>query len=187
MRQLLILIFTFSFLGLMGQTVKQVNSDDSSLAWKGYKVTGSHEGNISLESGELSFDDQGSLVGGAFVIDMSSINVTDLDGDMKANLEGHLKSPDFFGVEKFPKAKIEIVKAVSRGNGKDYKVEANLTIKETTAPVKFIASLDEGSATAKIDVDRSVYDVRYGSGSFFDNLGDKTIYDIFELMVDLKI
>ena len=72
-----------------------------------------------------------------------------------------------------------------------YKVEGDLTIKKTTKPIKFIANIKEdGSiivATADIQIDRSEYDVRYGSGSFFDNLGDKTIYDEFDLSVELVV
>lgn len=187
MKQLLILILSFSFSGVFAQVTKTVNASASSLKWIGYKVTGSHEGTIGLESGTLQFDDNGILTGGSFVIDMSSIDVTDMDADMNKKLEGHLKSEDFFGVENYPKARLEITKAVSRGNGKEYKIDGNLTIKETTAPVKFIATVMGENAEAKIEVDRSVYNVRYGSGSFFDNLGDKTIYDIFELYVDLKM
>ncbi len=127
----------------------------------------------------------GVITGGKFTIDMTSINVTDLDGGMKSKLEGHLKNDDFFSVDKFKTANLAIV-SVDGDN-----VKANLTIKgitnEITFPAKVVFS-DSGeiTATASIEVDRSKYDVRYGSDSFFDNLGDKAIDNILKFEVSLK-
>jgi len=167
-----------------------VDTTNSKVTWKGYKVTGSHEGTINLKNGALQYEN-GTLKGGSFEIDMTTLAVTDLDGGMKGKLEGHLKSGDFFGVDKFPTAKFEVTKVVSRGTAGDYKVIGNLTIKETTKEIKFLTKIDESAAspvaTADITIDRSDYDIRYGSGSFFDNLGDKTIYDEFELSVKLVV
>ena len=118
---------------------------------------------------------------------MSSITVTDLSGDTKGKLEGHLKSDDFFGVANHPKAMLSITKVKEKADG--YHVTGNLTIKEKTHPVEFVAVVSEGAddmtARARITVDRSKYDVRYGSNSFFDNLGDKAIYDNFDLSVEI--
>jgi polyisoprenoid-binding protein YceI len=125
------------------------------------------------------------LKGGEFVMDMSSITVTDLEGEDKAKLEGHLKSDDFFGVQKYPNSKLVITSVAKKSNG-TYGVVANLSIKDKTNPVTFDLDWKENSASTKVTIDRSKYDVRYGSGSFFDNLGDKTIYDNFELHVELK-
>jgi len=122
---------------------------------------------------------------GEFVMDMSSITVTDLSGENKGKLEGHLKSEDFFGVEKHPTAKLVITSAASKGNGK-YGIVADLTIKNETNPITFDLEMNGDSAMTHLTIDRSKYNVRYGSGSFFDNLGDKTIYDNFELDVNLK-
>ena len=162
----------------------------STISWKGYKVTGSHTGTIDLKNGELIYED-GVLKGGSLEIDMSTITVTDLKGGMKGKLEGHLKSADFFGVDKYPTAKFEITNVVSRGTPGDYKIVGNLTIKENTKEIKFLTKIDESAtspiAKADLTVDRSDFDVRYGSGSFFDNLGDKTIYDEFELQVNLVV
>ncbi|MCB0517633.1 MAG: YceI family protein [Lewinellaceae bacterium] len=163
-----------------------VNTASSTVAWKGYKVTGEHNGNINLKSGALTFDN-GMLTGGSFEIDMASIKCNDLQGEWADKLVGHLKSDDFFGVEKYPTSKFVITKVVSRGTPGSYKVTGNLTIKETTKEIKFDANVSEEAgnyvATADIKVDRSEYNVRYGSGSFFDNLGDKTIYDEFDMSV----
>jgi len=116
---------------------------------------------------------------------MTSINVTDLEGESKQKLEGHLKSEDFFGVEKYPTAKLVITSAAKKSEGV-YGIVGNLTIKEDTHPVTFDLTMNGDAASTKLTIDRSKYNVRYGSGSFFDNLGDKTIYDNFDLEVDLK-
>lgn len=177
---------TFSF--TTEPTVKKVNTAESQIVWKGYKVTGSHTGTIAIKDGNLDFDGE-TLTGGKFTIDMSTIKCTDLTGEYAQKLEGHLKSADFFGVENHPTANFEITNVVSRGKVGEYKIIGNLTIKETTNPVKFNATVNRAAeqnvATANITIDRSDYDIRYGSGSFFENLGDKTIYDEFELEVKL--
>ena len=169
----------------------QVNVSASDLTWYGYKVTGQHHGSIDLKSGSLNFEN-GQLVGGEFVIDMTTIRNADMAGSGGAEkLEGHLKSDDFFGVSRYPTATLTLTKVIPYGTAGDYKITGDLTIKGTTKPVKFMAKVSENGgglvATAEITVDRSEYDVRYGSGSFFDNLGDKAISDEFELKVNLAL
>ncbi len=165
-----------------------VNVEKSTIVWNGYKVTGSHNGNIQLKSGELDFQD-GKLVGGNFEIDMNSITCNDLQGEWNQKLVGHLKSADFFNVEEYPTATFKITQVISRGKPGDYKIVGDLTIKGITKEIKFLTQVsDEGGekvAVSKIKVDRSEFNVRFGSGSFFDNLGDKTIYDEFDLEVKL--
>lgn len=165
----------------------EINLEESSIHWLGKKVTGEHSGTISLSSGSLTMKEK-SLVGGSFEVDMSSIVCTDIkDETYKEKLEKHLRSDDFFGVEKHPKAKLVFSKIRSKGEN-TYEVIANLTIKGITNPVKFdIKLLDTNTFSTKVVVDRSKYDIRYGSNSFFENLGDKTIYDDFELDVTLKL
>ena len=120
---------------------------------------------------------------------MTSITVTDISGGGAKKLEGHLKSADFFGTEENPTATLKITKAIPYGTSGAYKIVADLTIKKITKSIKFKANVDMSgnqiSANAKITVDRSDFNVRYGSGSFFDNLGDKTIYDEFDIEVKL--
>jgi polyisoprenoid-binding protein YceI len=183
---LAIAMTAMSFTNLEPANSKEVNTSTSQIIWKARKVTGSHEGTVKLKSGNLEFNN-GVLTGGRFEIDMTSIAVTDLSGDMKGKLEGHLNSDDFFGVEKFPVATMVITSVASRGTAGEYKVTANATIKGKTKEIRFLAKVDEanGTATAEIELDRTDYDIRYGSGSFFDNLGDKTIYDDFSLTVTL--
>ena len=166
------------------QAPKPVDASKSTVLWKGKKVLGAHDGNIKIKSGSLDFTGD-KLTGGTFVIDMKTINCTDLSGDAKKNLEGHLMSDDFFGVEKFPDAKFTIKKVASRGTDGDFTITGDITIKGKTKEIKFPAKIGKNSAEAKLVLDRSEFDIRYGSGSFFDNLGDKTIYDEFEL--DIKL
>lgn len=162
----------------------KVDTTSSNIVWVGQKVTGSHTGDVKFKSGSLQLD-HGRLVGGNFEVDMASITCTDLEGEMADKLVGHLKSPDFFGTETHPTAKMVITRAIPTDTKGNYRLNGDLTIKTTTKSIKFDALLtNEGSnmkATGKIVVDRSDFDIRYGSGSFFDNLGDKTIYDDFIL------
>ncbi len=166
----------------------KVDKEKSKITWIGKKVTGQHTGNINITEGKLLYNDK-AITGGTFTIDMNSITNTDLtDAGYNQKLVGHLKSDDFFGVEKFPTATLVITKAVS--SGKDlYKVTGNLTIKGITKVIEFPANIEVTGgliiAKAKIVVDRSKYDVKYGSNSFFDNLGDKAIDNAFELNVSL--
>ncbi len=175
------------FSGIGAKDVK-VDTDASNVAWVGKKVTGQHNGTIGLTGGRLEMDDNGNLTGGIFTIDMTTITCLDLSGEYKGKLEGHLKSDDFFGAEKYPTSTFSITKAVPQGPGK-YKVVGNVTIKGTTEEIQFPVSVEEKDgkvmATADITIDRSKFDIRYGSGSFFDNLGDKTIYDNFDLTVSI--
>ena len=167
-----------------------VDLEESVVVWKARKVTGAHEGTVSLKSGGLEFTD-GALTGGSFEMDMTTIDCTDLEGSWKEKLVGHLKSPDFFGVENYPTANFVITKVISRGTPGEYKIVGDMTIKETTKEIKFNTVIAENgeikTGTANITLDRSEYDIRYGSGSFFDNLGDKTIYDEFDLEITLVL
>ncbi len=163
---------------------KEVNKESSKVTWKAYKVTGSHTGTVGLNSGTLIFD-EGKLIGGEFEVVMGSLISTDLQGEYKGKLEGHLKSDDFFGVANHPLSKLVFTDVKASGKN-SYNVTGDLTIKDITKPVSFDVSIYGSKATATMKIDRSHYDVKYGSGSFFDNLGDKTIYDEFDMVVDLE-
>ncbi|WP_299549758.1 YceI family protein [Seonamhaeicola sp.] len=175
--------FTLSFTTIDGDK-KEIKTDKSKVVWKGYKVTGSHEGTINIKSGFLNFEAD-KLVGGEFVIDMATINATDLEGNWKAKLDGHLKSDDFFGVATYPTATLVFTKVEASGKNA-YSVTGDLTIKGKTNPISFTISVYGSKATANLKIDRSKYDVRYGSTSFFDNLQDKAIYDEFDLVTDIE-
>ena len=165
------------------QITKEVNTESSVVKWTGYKVTGQHEGTIMIKKGSLTFNNN-VLVGGKFVIDMSTINTTDLEGDYKKKLDGHLKDDDFFGVEKHKTA--SLVFTSLKQNGTNYIVNADLTIKGISNKVKFKMQVLENSAIADLKIDRTKYDIKYGSASFFDDLKDRAIYDEFDLNVNLS-
>ena len=171
--------------GTVNAQTKKVDATKSSITWLGKKVTGQHEGTINLKEGALTFKGK-NVVGGDFTVDMTSMTTTDLKaGQGKEKLDGHLKSGDFFGTEKFPTATL-VFKTVTAKSTNVYSVSADLTIKGITNPVTFDLATTGNSATANVKINRTKYDIKYGSGSFFDNLGDKAIYDDFDLTVNLK-
>tara|TARA_B100000925_G_C21885929_1_gene420600 strand:+ start:74 stop:631 length:558 start_codon:yes stop_codon:yes gene_type:complete len=163
-------------------SVKPIPVTAATIEWKAYKIAYERWGTIELERGELDFE-EGTLSGGNFVVDMTSIQVTSLEGKKKANLEKHLRSDDFFGIEKFPSATMVITAVEQTADG--YMVTGDFTIKGQTHPVIFPMTVNGNTATAKVKIDRSKYNVRYGSDSFFDNLGDRVIYNEFDLNVKL--
>ena len=182
---LLLLAAGFVFSSAIGQTKLLADTAKTKLSWLGEKVTGQHTGTIKLQSGWITWDGN-KITGGEFDIDMASLK----DSENNKGLERHLKSEDFFGVEKFPLAKLVLTGSTpfDKGNGV---VTGNLTIKGVTNPIEFKAATqkkDDGVwFFSNIVVDRTKYSIRYGSGSFFDNLGDKTIYDEFKLKVNLLV
>lgn len=184
-RVLFLLLSGFIFLNINAQKRLSAHTEETQLQWLGEKVTGQHQGTVGLKSGWLEWNDN-RITGGEFLIDMTSIK----DEDNNQKLEGHLKSDDFFGVQKYPTAKFIITESTSfeKGTGT---VKGNLTIKENTHPIEFKATVQQKENNmwffTNITIDRTKYNVRYGSGSFFDNLGDKTIYDEFKLKVALLV
>lgn len=182
-----LMVFSTYLLGNGDPVIKSVtvNPANSSIQWVGKKVTGKHEGTINVQSGNLEFGVAGILVSGTVVIDMTSITCTDLSGGGAKKLVGHLNSDDFFGVANHPTATLEITGSSKNTNG-SLDISGELTIKGITKPITFNAKISEGTAVATISVERTQYDIKYGSGSFFDNLGDKTIDDEFTLEVDLS-
>jgi polyisoprenoid-binding protein YceI len=96
-----------------------------------------------------------------------------------------MKADDFFGTEKFPTAKLVFKKVVAKSTNV-FTVTGDLTIKGITKPVTFDLATTANSASTKFMVDRTKYDIKYGSGTFFSSIGDKAIADEFELDVNLK-
>jgi polyisoprenoid-binding protein YceI len=175
-------------LAFKATTTYNVETGSSVVVWTAEKVTGKHTGTVKIKSGSLQFVD-GKLSDGAFEIDMNTIACTDLEGEWAGKLVGHIKSDDFFSVASHPTASMDITRVIPQDSKGNYKIIGNLTIKGKTNPITFKANVVEANgavtATGDIVVDRSLYDVKYGSGSFFDNLGDKTIYDEFGLKISL--
>jgi polyisoprenoid-binding protein YceI len=180
-----LVLFLTAFVFQSFTTGDNVKVKSSSIEWKGEKVVGSHEGTIALKSAELIYKGK-KLKGGNFVIDMTSITCTDLSGEYKGKLEGHLKSDDFFGVAKHPTSTLNITKVTSK-SANNYSIDATLTIKGITKAINFDATTKGKKLSATINVDRTKYVIKYGSGSFFDSLGDNMIYDDFEIQVNLEI
>ncbi len=161
-----------------------VNLETSTIEWQGFKPTGSHKGTINIQSGSFTVND-GKIQSGSFVIDMSSIK----ESKDNARFEGHLKSADFFEVEKYPTASFEIT-SLEKKDGNTI-LSGNLTLKDATNNVTFpVTVTNEGDVLAVssevFTIDRSKWNVRYGSKSFFDDLKDKFINDDIELKISVK-
>jgi len=162
--------------------------DKSKVEWFGKKVTGVHNGTVVLKSGRLEMKES-KIVGGEFVMDMTTIKNTDIESDKYRNdLETHLRSDDFFGVAKFPESKFVIKESENLKDGV-LLVKGDISIKGITKPLEFkVSSHKHGDlfhVSGNIVIDRTQFDIKYGSGSFFDNLGDRTINNDFELKFDM--
>ena len=167
------------------QNLTQLSSQ-SNIRWYGEELTGkTHFGNLSFKEAHINVQD-GVITSGNFVVNMTSLTVEDLSGGGKLKLTGHLKSDDFFGVEKYPEARLNITQKAKVADGVQNMV-GELTIKGIKHPVEFTMILkDNNSAIAQLTFDRSIYNVRFRSGSFFENLGDKLILDDIKLEAKLQ-
>ena len=175
-----------------------VDAATSKVLWIGSKVAGKHNGDISLKNGEIAMKN-GKITGGNFTIDMTTINVMDLEGGQKEALQAHLmgtgeeeKSDHFFNVGKFPTATFEITKATQLMNDENsnYIIAGNLTIKGVTKEITFKANaMKEGDMmsvkTPEFKIDRTEWGIKYGSASFFDGLKEKAINNEMTLQVNL--
>ncbi len=161
-----------------------VDVSSSKIHWLAKKITGQHEGNINIKSGNLIISPKGKLVGGTFTIDMNSIVCTDITNEeYNKKFIGHITTGDFFETDKFPTA----VFVMTKFDGKN--VTGNLTLhgitKLITFPAKVSSTTTSVTATASIPVDRTEFNIKYGSKKFFDSIGDKAIDDVFTLDVTL--
>lgn len=185
----LITFSSFASLAQKNNTDKiDIDLKQSKLEWTGKKLGGEHYGEIQLASGHLTFA-KSKLTGGTFEMDMASITCVDITNE-KSNkrLIDHLKSEDFFSVSRFPKSVFVITKVEPKSTT-EYMVTGNLTIKGKANPITFTTNLNtvnnQTVAEATIVFDRSKYDVKFGSQSFFENLGDKLVYDDVDMKVRL--
>jgi len=175
-------------------TTYKVDASQSKVAWNGKKVTGEHNGTINIVGGSFQVA-KNKVVGGAVDIDMNSIvNLDITDKEFNQKLVGHLKSDDFFSAEKHPKATFKITSLTpikgAKAGAANYTANGNLTIKGITKPVTFPVSVavNGNTITAKSDavvLDRTKWDIRYGSKSFFANIGDKAIHDDFTVQFNV--
>ncbi|MFO7574933.1 MAG: YceI family protein [Bacteroidales bacterium] len=181
----LLLIFVAMAAGVsMSAQDFRADTDNSVLQWTGTKVIGKHYGKISLKEGEFTISDN-KIISGSFVIDMSSITNEDLSGGMKDKLLDHLKSDDFFSTSRHSLSTLEITGSEPFSNNEAV-VSGKLTIKDITHPITFTVKRDGNTFTSGVTVDRTLYNIKYGSGKFFQNLGDNMISDNFELEVTVK-
>jgi polyisoprenoid-binding protein YceI len=190
----LVLFLALAIVGFMSFTSKpapttfKVDASKSTFKWTGKKVTGSHWGYIKFTEGSLMLE-KGALVGGSFIVDMNSMDCQDLEaGKGGDKLMGHLKADDFFGTATFPTSTLKIKSTTPKGNNQ-YDVKADLTIKGITNEIMFPATIAVSggalTATANFNVDRTKFGIKYGSGSFFENLGDKAISNDFQVEINL--
>jgi len=176
----LVLLVLLATATLSAQT-KPIDIKKSSITWTGKKVTGEHSGTVNFKEGAVVLKNK-KVVGGTFTVDMTSLSNTDQSGSGKTKLEGHLKSADFFSTDEFKTATL-VFKTIGEKSPGLYSVTADLTIKGKTNPVKFDLYVKGKTATTEFSVNRTKFGIQYGSGSFFDDLGDRTIYDDFDLKV----
>jgi polyisoprenoid-binding protein YceI len=164
----------------------------STINWHGEKVTGSgHDGTIRVSSGQVTVA-KGNLSAGKLKVDMNGITCTDLtDAESNSNMINHLKSADFFNTAAFPDANFEIVsvKAEADKSGNTHKITGKFTIKgitkEITFPAKVTGTATQVNINGTFNLDRAQFDVKYGSSSFFDSLGDKAINNDIRLTFNL--
>ncbi|MFD2824198.1 YceI family protein [Lacinutrix iliipiscaria] len=172
-----------------------VKVSESVIAWKGFKPTGTHSGSINIDNGVFHMEN-GDLKSGTFLIDMNSIVCEDLNGEMKAKLEAHLKGSaegeegEFFNVAKFPTAAFEVTGTQPDKDGRVL-LSGNLTLKDIKNNITFPAQITTEGDMVMIDsdaftIDRTKWEINYGSKSVFDNLGDKFINDEIELKIAIK-
>lgn len=166
----------------------QIQTSSSTVNWTGKKVLGLHTGSINIANGFIDIIDN-AIAGGEIQIDMTSIVITDIE-DKKTHDEflAHLLNDDFFSVDQFKTAKLTITGS-SKIEANKFKIDGNLTIKDITHPLSFTATAEVFTdflhSLGEIVIDRTLYNIRYGSGKFIDNLGDKLIYDDFVLQFKL--
>ena len=165
---------------------KSLNLETSNIRWYGEEITGKqHYGDLKFSSGNIQINNE-VVTNGSFIVNMNSLTVEDLSGGGKKRLEGHLRSTAFFGVSDHPQASLSISSMVEI-EGNSQILDGQLTIKGVTHPINFSLTLTpENNASAILVFDRSKYDVRFRSGSFFDELGDKLILDEIKLEVALN-
>jgi polyisoprenoid-binding protein YceI len=166
----------------------KVDNQTSKLNWLAKKATGDHNGEVKISNGLFTAENN-VLKSGTFDIDLNTITDADLtDQASNDKLVSTLKSETFFSTDKFPKASFVITSA-TKTSGQNYDIKGRLTIKGITNDVSFPATIavdgKKLNATAKITVDRTKYDIKFRSKNFFENLGDKVIYDNFDLNVNL--
>ena len=189
----LLAVFKFAINANIFAQTYTINPSKSKVEWEGSKsfVPGSHNGTIDIKEGSVVKN--GNSFTGKFVLDMNTIKSDDVkDSGLNAKLVGHLKSDDFFNVEQYPTSTFEITKIepkTDKSGKTNHTVSGKLTIRNITKDFSFPAMITfngkDMTAKAEFTIDRSKWEVKYGSGSFFDNLGDKTISNDIKYVLNI--
>ena len=184
MRKIILLICSSILLSASVVDTVWVDPSISKMNWVGYKITGSHDGHIAIEDGYVIKKDD-LIIGGQIVVDMQSITVDDIKNiERNGYLVSHLKNEDFFDVDKFPKAYLQILssKKISSEDmiGSNISIEGNLIIKDISNKVVINANVDfnKNISRGQLIIDRTKWDIKYASNSFYE-LGDRAMYDDF--------
>jgi len=174
-----------------GTTRYKVDTNASSITWHATKVMGEHMGTVNVTNGVMSITD-GTMTSANVIADMSSIACTDLEGEWADKLVGHLNSDDFFNVSEHKTSSFLLrnMEALKDAKGDaTHTVTGDFTIRGITQSVTFEATISDENGTLSISgsvvLDRSQFGVKYGSGSFFENLGDNLIHDEFTVGFNL--
>jgi len=170
-----------------------VNIENSNINWIGRKVTGEHSGTLNLSKGWVVME-QDLVIGGKFIFDMTSIKNTDIESpEWKEKLEKHLMAEDFFFVDSFPNAILEIKyhhQIIDDKTGQTNQIIADLTIRGITHEINFPINISHSKsnfyAEGLIDINRTLFNIKYNSGTFFEELGDRMIYDNFTVQISLQ-
>ncbi|PTM09457.1 MAG: YceI family protein [Bacteroidetes bacterium] len=165
------------------KTEKKVVIQEGAVTWKAYKVIGYHEGTVNFKEGYFTFEDD-KLTGGNITMDIASLVVTDLPVDKRGRVEDHLKTDDFFSTATYPTSTLQITSV--KGDKGKYEVTGDLTIKNITNSMTFNLDIFDNVATTSLKIDRTKFDIKFRSASFFDDLKNKAISDEFDLSVSLK-
>jgi len=185
MKNIFILFIFYLFPSILLSKESNVDVEKSFIKWTGREITTSnHFGKLNISSGNIEVTENEVI--GEVVVDMESLLVEDLQGEWARKLEGHLKSDDFFSVEKFKKSTLKTTSSKRKSDGL-YEVDGVLTIKDISHPISFDINVNGDILKTNLTFDRSLYNVRFRSGSFFENLGDKLILDDIELEVTLHL
>ena len=182
-RNILLMLLISKSMTLKSQE-KNIDISTSNVIWTGKEITTkTHFGSLKFEKGNILINN-GFITAGEFIVDMQTLENHDLSGGSKSYLEKHLRSEDFFAVEKYPTATLKVISS-EKVTEKKFSVLGELTIKGITNSINFDLTYNETGAFAELIFDRSKYNVKFRSSTFFEELGDKLIYDDIELKVDL--
>tara|TARA_B100001250_G_scaffold106886_1_gene90088 strand:- start:2157 stop:2729 length:573 start_codon:yes stop_codon:yes gene_type:complete len=185
-KKLLNILLILGFAFAQGEIAYKIDTKKSQLLWRAEQLTGNHWGYISIKSGNVIFNSNGQLKTGDIIIDMNTITIE--DDTWKEKLKQHLQSDDFFSVKNFPESSFNIKKITPKGSGLE--IEGLLTIKGISHPNIFIAEVETNNngykATGKVVVDRTLYGIKYRSGKYFPDIGNRLIYDNFTIEFNLK-